>query len=115
VKVRRLVAAIDCGRVVNSGLVEQQIMGALIWALGQATVPSPEWVAGMPRARPFSGMGLPRLGDAPEIAVQIIPSSDAPGGISGLGTLPLAPAVANAIHVGSGKRLRSLPFDPMAA
>jgi isoquinoline 1-oxidoreductase beta subunit len=115
VKVHRLVAAIDCGRVVNSGLVEQQIMGALIWALGQATVPSPEWVAGMPRARPFSGMGLPRLGDAPEIAVQIIPSSDAPGGISGLGTLPLAPAVANAIHAGSGKRLRSLPFDPMAA
>jgi isoquinoline 1-oxidoreductase beta subunit len=60
-------------------------------------------------------MQLPRLGDAPEIAVQIIPSSDTPGGLSGLGTLPLAPAVANAIHAGSGKRLRSLPFDPMAA
>jgi isoquinoline 1-oxidoreductase beta subunit len=69
----------------------------------------------MPRARPFGGMRLPRLGDAPEIAVQIIPSSEAAGGISGLGTLPLAPAVANAIHAGSGKRLRSLPFDPMAA
>jgi isoquinoline 1-oxidoreductase beta subunit len=58
---------------------------------------------------------LPRLGDAPEVIVEIIPSSDAPGGISGLGTLPVAPAVANAIHAGAGKRMRSLPFDVMAA
>jgi isoquinoline 1-oxidoreductase beta subunit len=115
VKVHRLVAAVDCGRVVNSGLVEQQIAGGLIWALAQATVPSPEWVAGMPRARPFGGMGLPRIGDAPQITVQVIPSSDPSGGVSGLATLPLAPAVANAIHAGSGKRLRSLPLDPMAA
>ena len=46
-------------------------------------------------------IGLPRLGDAPQIVVEIIPSSEAPGGVSGLGTLPLAPAVANAIHAGS--------------
>jgi isoquinoline 1-oxidoreductase beta subunit len=115
VKVHRLVAAIDCGRVINSGLVEQQVAGALIWALAQATVPSPEWIAGMPRARPIGGIALPRLNDAPDIVVQIIPSSDAPGGINGLGAIPLAPAVANAIHAGSGKRLRSLPFDLMAA
>jgi isoquinoline 1-oxidoreductase beta subunit len=115
VKVHRLVAAVDCGRAVNNGLVEQQIQAGLIWALAQATVPSPEWIAGMPRAGRLGGVALPRLGDAPEIAVQIIPSDEAPGGISGLGTLPLAPAVANAIHAGSGKRLRSLPFEPMTA
>jgi isoquinoline 1-oxidoreductase beta subunit len=114
VKVHRLVAAVDCGRVVNSSVARQQIEAGLIWALAQATIPSPEWIAGMPRARPIGGLGLPRLGDAPQIAVEIIPSSEAPGGISGLGTLPLAPAVANAIHAGSGKRMRSLPFEPMA-
>jgi isoquinoline 1-oxidoreductase beta subunit len=27
----------------------------------------------------------------------------------------LAPAVANAIAAGTGRRLRNLPFDPMAA
>jgi isoquinoline 1-oxidoreductase beta subunit len=111
VKVHRLCAAVDCGRVVNSGIARQQIEAGLIWALAQATVPSPEWVAGMPRARPIGGVDLPRLGDTPEIVVEIIPSSEAPGGISGLGTLPLAPAVANAIAAGSGKRMRSLPFD----
>ena len=115
VEVHRLVAAVDCGRVINSGLVAQQIEAGLIWALGQATVAAPEWVAGMPRARPISGMALPRLADAPEVVVEIIPSSEAPGGVSGLGCVPLAPAVANAIHAGSGKRMRSLPFDVMAA
>jgi isoquinoline 1-oxidoreductase beta subunit len=69
----------------------------------------------MPRARPIGRIALPRLAGHPEIVVQVIPSSDRPGGISGLGCIPLAPAVANAIHAGSGKRMRSLPFDAMAA
>jgi isoquinoline 1-oxidoreductase subunit beta len=115
IKVQRLVAAVDCGRAVNSGLVAQQIEAGLMWALAQATVPSPEWIAGVPRARPIGGVGLPKLGDTPQIVVEVIPSSDAPGGVSGLGTTVLAPAVANAIYAATGKRMRSLPFDPMAA
>jgi isoquinoline 1-oxidoreductase beta subunit len=115
VRVHRLFAAVDCGQVVNSSIAAQQIEAGLIWALAQATMPSPEWVAGMPRARPIGGIALPRMNDAPQVVVEIIPSSDAPGGISGLGTTALAPALANAIHAGSGKRMRSLPFDPMAA
>ena len=114
VKVHRLVAAVDCGRVINPGLVRQQIEAGMIWALAQATVPSPEWISGMPRARPLGGIALPRIGDTPEIVVQIIPSSEAAGGVSGLGTTVLAPAVANAIFAGTGKRMRALPFDPMA-
>jgi isoquinoline 1-oxidoreductase beta subunit len=69
----------------------------------------------MPRARPIGGIGLPRIADTPQIFVEIIPSSDPPGGVSGLGTTVLAPAVANAIYAGSVKRLRSLPFYLMAA
>jgi isoquinoline 1-oxidoreductase beta subunit len=115
VKVHRLIAAVDCGIVVNSELVKQQIESALIWALAQATIPSPKWIAGMPRSRALAAIGLPKIGDAPEIYVELVPSSDPPGGVSGLGTTVLAPAVANAIYAGSGKRLRSLPFEPMAA
>ena len=115
VKVHRLIAAVDCGRVINSGLVEQQVSAGLIWGLAQATAAAPELVAGLARARPIGGIALPRMREAPEVVVQVIPSSDAPGGISGLGCIPLAPAVANAIHAGSGRRMRSLPFDPMAA
>lgn len=115
VKVDRLVAAVDCGRVVNPSLVSQQIEAGLIWALAQASIPAPDWVAGMPRARPIGGIPMPRLGNAPEISIEIIPSSDAPGGVSGLGTSVLAPAVANAIFAATGRRMRVLPFDLMAS
>ncbi len=114
VKVHRLFAVVDCGRVMNSGLVVQQIEAGLVWALAQATVPTPQWIAGMPRARPYGGIEFPRIADTPQIMVEVIPSSEAPGGISGLGTTVLAPAVANAIFAGTGKRMRSLPFDAMA-
>jgi isoquinoline 1-oxidoreductase beta subunit len=107
----RLIAAVDCGRVINPGLVEQQVAGALIWALAQATVPAPEWLAGMPVAKSIASLGLPRVGDTPDIAVHILPSNDSPGGINGLGATVLAPALANAIYAGTGKRLRSLPFE----
>jgi isoquinoline 1-oxidoreductase beta subunit len=113
VKVDRLVAAVDCGSVVNSSLVEQQVEAGLVWALAQATIPKPEWVAAMPRARPIGSMGLPRLSGTPQITIEIIPSSDAPGGVSGLGTTVLAPAIANAIFAATGKRMRELPFEPM--
>ena len=113
VKVQRLVAAVDCGRAVNAGLVAQQVEAGLIWALDQASVQSPEWIAGMPRARPLGGVGLLKLADTPQIIVEVIPSSDQPGGISGLGTTVVAPAVANAVYAATGKRMRSLPFDPM--
>jgi isoquinoline 1-oxidoreductase beta subunit len=114
VKIHRLVAAVDCGRVVNSGLVTQQIAGGLLWALAQAMIPAPEWIAGMPRARSFGQAGLPRIGDTPDITVHLIQNDAAPGGVSGLGTTVLAPAVANAIFAGTGKRMRELPFDPMS-
>ena len=115
IKAHRLVAAVDCGRVVNSGLVTQQVAGGLIWALAQATVPTPEWIAGMPRARTFGAIGLPRIGDTPDITISIIPSYARPGGVSGLGTTVVAPAIANAIYAGTGKRMRELPFNPMSA
>jgi isoquinoline 1-oxidoreductase beta subunit len=114
VKVHRLVAAVDCGRIVNSGLVTQQVAGGLIWALAQATVAEPAWVAGMPRARAMGRIGLTRIDDTPDITVQLIKSNAAPGGINGLAPTVLAPAVANAIYAGTGKRMRSLPFDPMS-
>jgi isoquinoline 1-oxidoreductase beta subunit len=59
--------------------------------------------------------GYERLRDVPRIEVEIVQSEDEPGGISGLGMAVLAPAVANAIAAGTGRRLRNLPFDPMAA
>ncbi|MEO7276775.1 MAG: molybdopterin cofactor-binding domain-containing protein, partial [Sphingomicrobium sp.] len=110
ITVERLVAAVDCGRVINPSLAEQQVESGLVWGLAQATIDAPEWIAGMPRARSFGGLGIPRISDIPQIMVKIIPSSADPGGLNGLSTTVVAPAVANAIYAGSGTRLRSLPF-----
>ena len=115
VKVSRLVAAVDAGRIVNPNLVRQQIEGALLAALASATVPAPEYIANMPRAVPLRGRGFERLDDVPKIEIELIPSEQEPGGVSGLGMAVLAPAVANAIAAGTGRRLRNLPFDPMSA
>jgi len=114
VQVHKLAAAVDCGRLINSGLARQQVEAGLLWAFAQAVAAAPEWVRGYAKAGPLSALGLPRIGGTPEIIVQFVASGEAPGGLSGLGTLPLAPAVANAIHAATGKRMRALPFDPMA-
>jgi isoquinoline 1-oxidoreductase beta subunit len=115
VKVSRLVAAVDAGRIVNPNLVRQQIEGGLLAALAAAAVPAPEFVAVMPRAVPMRGRGFEQLRDVPKIEVELIQSRAQPGGVSGLGMTVLAPAVANAIAAGTGRRLRNLPFDPMSA
>ena len=113
-KVSRLVAAVDAGRIINPNLARQQVEGALLAALASAVVPAPEYIAGMPRATPLRGRGFERLVGVPKVEVELIQSDEEPGGISGLGMAVLAPAVANAIVAGTGKRLRNLPFDPMS-
>ena len=115
VAVERLVAVVDCGRAINPGLVKQQIEGSLIEALSLATCDAPEFVAGMPVAHPLRAAGLTGAGRVPTIIVEIAPSNAAPGGVSGLGHVVLAAAVANALASGTGRRLRDLPFNPMSA
>jgi isoquinoline 1-oxidoreductase beta subunit len=115
VRVSRLVAAVDAGRIVNPNLVRQQVEGGLRAALATAVVPAPEYIGGMPRAVPIRGKPFERLHEVPRIEIELIRSDEQPGGVSGLGMAVLAPAVANAVAAGTGRRLRNLPFDPMAA
>ena len=115
IMVERMVAAVDCGRIVNPNLVRQQVESSLLQALDLATSPAPQFVADMPVARPLSALGLQRLSPLPKIEVELIPSREPPGGVSGLGHAVCAAAVANALASGTGRRLRNLPFDLMAA
>jgi len=106
---------VDAGRIVNPNLVRQQIEGGLLAALAAAVVPAPEYIGGMPRAVPMRGRPFGRLHEVPRIEIELIQSNERSGGVSGLGMAVLAPAVANAVAAGTGRRLRNLPFDPMAA
>ena len=112
VQADRFVAAVDCGRAVNPGIVRQQIEGGLLSGLARINGAAPSIRAGLIDAAPSDA---PRLAHTPEIVVEIVRSQAAPGGISGLADAVVAPAVANAIASATGKRLRSLPLDPMSA
>ena len=112
VEVSRLVAAVDCGRIVNPGLVRQQIEGGLLAGLAQATARSAQFHYGMAVAGPLQAR---RLARTPSIEVELLPSRDAPGGVNGLGFAVVAAAVGNALAAAIGRRLRRLPLDPMSA
>ena len=57
-----------------------------------------------------------RINEMPKIVeVYIAPSTSSPSGVGEPGTPPVAPAVANAVRMASGIRLRRLPFDLAAA
>ncbi len=115
VAVEKLVAVVDCGRAIHPGLVRQQVEGSLLHALSLATMAAPTFVAGMPVARGLAAAGAKPALKVPEILVDIMPSKADAGGVSGLGHVVLAPAVANALAAATGRRLRNLPFDLMAA
>jgi len=58
----------------------------------------------------FDTYQMLRINEAPAIEVHIVPSREAPTGVGEPGLPPIAPAVANAVFLATGQRLRSLPL-----
>jgi isoquinoline 1-oxidoreductase beta subunit len=110
-KVSRMVAAVDAGRLINPDIVRQQIESGLIWGLAAALGDRVTFSHGLPDQANFDALALPKLKDMPEIEIELIPSNEAPGGVAELAVPVAAPAVANAIFSATGKRLRSLPLS----
>jgi aldehyde oxidoreductase len=113
VRVARVVAAHDVGRVINRQGVEGQIEGAVLMSLGAALME--EYVPGVTRG--LADYYLPTFCSMPRIEVipVEVPSRWGPYGAKGLGeaaTLPTAPAVVNAIYHACGARVRELPATP---
>ena len=112
VRVLRAAVAVDCGRVINPGLVRQQIEGGVTHAIGTATGAPIVFADGRPDRTRLGSFGLPRLADSPAITVEIVPSDAPPGGVTELGVPTVAPAIANALFAATGQRLRALPLIP---
>jgi nicotinate dehydrogenase subunit B len=113
VRVVRVVAAFDCGAVVNPDGLRNQIVGANIMGLGGALFEAIEFENGRISNPRFSRYRVPRFRDIPEIEAVLIDRKDIPP--AGAGETPivgLAPAIANAIFDATGTRLRSLPLIP---
>lgn len=110
IKVARMIAAVDAGRLINPDIVRQQIESGLIWGLAAALGNGVSFTRGLPDQANLDALALPKLRDTPEITVELIPSNEAPGGVAELAVPVAAPAIANAIFSATGKRLRSLPL-----
>ena len=110
IKVARMIAAVDAGRLINPDIVRQQIESGLVWGLAAALGHGVTFTRGLPDQANFDALALPKLKNMPEIEVELIPSNEAPGGVAELAVPVAAPAIANAIFSATGKRLRSLPL-----
>lgn len=109
--VHRVVCAADVGTVVNPGIVAQQMESSIVFALAAALHGRIDIIDGVVQQTNFPSLPLVTLAQTPRIETHLVPSTNPPGGVGEPGTPPLAPALANALFVLTGKRLRALPLQ----
>ncbi len=118
VRVLRVVAAHDCGRVINPVLVESQVLGGITQALGYALTEERivDAATGLVLNPNLEEYKVRTAADEVEIvnATESMPDWEANEiGAKGIGEPPLIPtaaALANAIYDAVGVRIRDLPF-----
>ncbi len=109
-RVHRVVCAIDCGTVVNPGIVAQQMESAVVFALTAALYGKVDIHDGVVQQKNFPDYPMLLQAQAPLVETHLVASTRPPGGVGEPGVPPLAPAVANAVFALTGTRLRSLPL-----
>lgn len=119
VRVKRVVSADDVGKAINPDLVVAQIEGAVVQAHGYAVM---EEYKTRPDGRvltdQFSTYLLPTIWDIPEKVESVlveVPDPNGPWGARGMGELPYLPvaaAIAAAIHDATGVWISEFPFTP---
>ena len=118
VQVERLVGAFAGGRILNPLLVRSQLMGSMVWGLGQALLEQslPDERTGHWQNDSLGEALVPTNADVADIEVILVEEDDSRGsalGAKGLGELGItgvAAAIANAIYHATGHRMTSLPI-----
>jgi xanthine dehydrogenase YagR molybdenum-binding subunit len=120
VKVKKLVAVVDGGKIVSYKTASSQMIGGAVGGIGM--VLTEEAVFDDDFGRYVNGnladYHVPVNADVPDIEAIFIDKPDPvinPVGSKGLGEISLigvAAAVANAVYNASGKRIRQLPITP---
>jgi xanthine dehydrogenase YagR molybdenum-binding subunit len=118
VRVRRMVGAFAPGRVLNPKTARSQLMGGMLWGLGQALLEGTRMDSRLGRwANASLGDYLvPVNADAPDVEVELVEIRDDvvnPLGVKGVGEIGqvgVAGAIANAVFHATGHRVRELPI-----
>jgi len=108
-RVHRVVAAVDCGLVLNPSGAEGQVESGITWGLS-ALRSAITFKDGRVQQKSFNDLGVWEMGDATRIDIHLVPSREPPTGIGEPPVPPLIPAVLNALHAATGKRTRTLPI-----
>jgi xanthine dehydrogenase YagR molybdenum-binding subunit len=120
VRVRHLTGAFAPGRVLNPKMARSQLMGGMLWGLGQALLEGNQMDSRLGRWAHVS-LGdylVPVNADAPEVDVELVEVQDDvvnPLGVKGVGEIGqvgAAAAIANAVFHATGYRVRELPIAP---
>ena len=111
VRVHKVTCAIDCGLAVNPPGIIAQMESCINFGLSTALFGAITYKKGIVQEPNFNKYLLLRLPQAPTVIdVHIVEGIGKMGGIGEPGMPPIAPAVANAVFAGTGKRIRQLPF-----
>jgi CO/xanthine dehydrogenase Mo-binding subunit len=111
IKVLHVCEAYECGAIINPHNLRAQVEGAIIQGLGGALYEAVAFKDGRVTNPRFSEYRVPRMADVPELDIVLVNRPDLPS--LGAGETPIiavAPAIANAVHNASGKRIKSLPL-----
>lgn len=109
-RVHRVVCAIDCGLAVNPDGVVAQMESSIVFGLTAALYGEITLEKGRVKQSNFHNYKMLRMNEMPVVEVHIVPSSDKMGGAGEPAVPAIAPALANAIFVATGKRIRNLPI-----
>ncbi|UCF85110.1 MAG: xanthine dehydrogenase family protein molybdopterin-binding subunit [Desulfobacteraceae bacterium] len=117
VAILKVIAAHDVGRAINPQKIEGQIEGSCHMAQGYALSESYPTDHGIPQVRTYRKLQIPSILEAPPIRILIIEKPEPGGpfgakGISEVATVPLTPAILNALYDAVGARIYSLPATP---
>lgn len=118
VQVERLVGAFGGGRLINPLLVRSQLMGGMVWGIGQALIEGSEMDArtGLWMNRSLGEALIPTNADVDGIEIIMLAEDDTradPLGIKGMGEIGSvggSAAIANAIFHATGVRATRLPI-----
>jgi isoquinoline 1-oxidoreductase subunit beta len=111
VRLLRAVGAIDCGVVINPNTIEAQMQGGLLFGWGAALYSELTFIRGGIQQSNFHDYRVLRINETPPVEIAIVASEASPSGIGEVGTAIAAPALANAIFVATGVRVRRLPIS----
>jgi xanthine dehydrogenase YagR molybdenum-binding subunit len=118
VRIKRVVAVYDVGRMVNPRLARSQMMGGITFGIGMALMEAtlPDDTTGRVLNANLAEYHVPVCADAPEFEIDFINEPDphmsdlGARGVGEIGIVGVPAAVANAIFHATGKRVRDLPI-----